>query len=216
MVKKDGVIFEKFSNYSNDIKNGKLYCNSIKYFRKLENGGAGIADENEGKITFTVKEKKYTIEYDGDSNFIFCVTIHEPGFVNREKEQGLYLYFYEEHNRNLEMKYKDIILIDAEELKEKIEKKCKELNINCIHCEVEYVDLQNIPQYAKDILVKEPYKAVFFKDKKFKWQKEYRFLFYNINPELIQNDHFELNIGSLCTTKIESLEEMGKRFQFHV
>lgn len=212
-------IFDKFTNYAIDIRNGKLYCNNLDYFRKVDETN-GIGDKNEGRANFTLTEfikKKYKLKttsiditLDGTSNFLFCVSIHKP--TKNDKTGSLFYPFdMDVFEKFKNMNYKQLISIWLpDELIFKIISYCEKNKISCIHSEVKYINITNMDNDLKKDLKDAPYLIAFIKDKKYEWQKEYRFLFYNIPPEMLKkhSDYIILNIGHINSYKMVDLETM--------
>lgn len=208
-------IFDKFTNYAIDIQNGKLYCNNLNYFRKVDETN-GIGDKNEGRANFTLTEfikNKYhlkttsiDITLDGTSNFLFCVSIHKP--ANYPTKEPSYPFDMDVYEKFKNMNYKQLISIGLpDELISKIISYCEKNKISCIHSEVKYINITNMDNDLKKDLKDAPYLIAFIKDKKYEWQKEYRFLFYNIPPEMLKehSDYIILNVGHINSSKIADL-----------
>lgn len=210
-------IFEKFSDYVSDIQKGKLYCNNLNYFKNLANNNNGIADKNEGIITITDKIKtKYklyitniTIEVDENSNFLFC--IYTNNAAQAISKQITYIHNDYEYIKLKNLNYDKVIAIyNTDKFISKILSNCQIHNIKCIHGYVKYLDIHNISNKIKKDLNMAPYLSAFIKDQRYSWQNEYRFLFYNVPSEMIDKNHFILDINDITNiSKICRLEDFS-------
>lgn len=216
--------FVKFSNHTQDIMNGKLYCKNLNYYRHVEQGeeGNGLKDREEGvwreslnaslNSNFIVKgiAKKYV---DGQNTFLFCVTSLKPLSIENGKmffklsEEQCYKFkkmYYNEKTYKLDP-VGNVVITKPDDFIMKIEAACKGEGISCFHSLVGYtkektpVAFSALRARAEQLGNKLPDSLLscFIKNDRYSWQVEYRFLFYDVPKHLIEGDHFSLNIGNL-------------------
>lgn len=181
----------KFSDYVNDIKKGLFFCHNLDYFRKAD-PSTGLGDSEEGMI-FTPKK---TIQLDGNKVFLFCMLALSPKKINPLDNTG----FFKLSDEQIE-KFKifgsqhSLCINECDSLIQEINKYCETKNIKVLSGYVRYADRYNLNLEEFD----NEYRAAFIKPKKYKWQREFRFLFYNVPDNLIDDDHIILNIKDFHT-----------------
>lgn len=193
-----GSIFVKFSNYIDDIKNGKIYFNTLQYFidKEKNSGIAGQGDKFEGQYpVLSIKSQYSNIEVvtnctksSGFEKFrIFCITRLTPQSI--QNGEGVYKLTNEQ---KLEFKSfgcsSCITVIKIDEFIQRFENVCKIANYEYAHGLVVYEDFYN-PSKDMEIAVKDnPLAVCFRKDKRFELQQEYRFII----CENIENPYLEI------------------------
>lgn len=213
------AFFIKFGKeeHINSLYEGNIYTNNIDYYIKLEDisGEVGVGDRTELSTKISnIENMTFTNNETGERIFlpnilgnleihpteeekkmpVFCITaIRKDELL--EDEEGAYFSFNKIDIDKLKKDFKDYthaILIDPTYFVEKIslasekEKKCVDMNM------INYYD----PGINQENRINEitTHKKAFWKDNRFKSQKEFRIIFYE---ESIDNGLNLLNIDSL-------------------
>lgn len=223
MTDKNGMIVESNlllkitkEQYAEDILSGKLYMNSLKYFRELEHEGVG--DEQEGALCIgeagdllykgrvLAKVKNLNAYY----NFpVFCALsvplyqVEEGNYEFLVPQKMLREFMYDET-----AKYA-AVLINRYDFEERIKKTLVQYKIMGCLGKVEYLD-KIIPYPSKEKL-----RSAFRKRKEFAYQNEWR-----IALDFPVEDHFVLDIGNIsdiaCKMPVENAaQEMKLEVRFH-
>ncbi len=204
----DYDILIKFTNYSEDMMNGQLYCNNIDYFRKADSED-GLGDQGEGTIGFSnrpsisVNNEMLSVDglkLNGKDNFLFCMTALSPSWMNLENQK--FKLSKEKIQKFKKFGTTDgVVITKPDDFIKRIEETCKKLRISCFHKLVDYRDRDfgDLETLHKEIdsKIPAPYVAPFLKPITYRWQREYRFLFFDVPQELVKGDHFVLDIGPL-------------------
>lgn len=181
-----GGIFVKFSDYVDDIRNGKIYFNTLQYFiNKEKNSGiAGQGDKFEGQYpVFSVKSQYSNMEIvtnctksSGFEKFrVFCITALIPQSI--QDGEG----FYKLTNKQ-KLEFKSfgcnscITIFKIDEFIQKFENACKKANYEYAHGLVVYEDFYNPSKLMENTIKDNPLAVCFRKDKRFGLQQEYRFI----------------------------------------
>lgn len=194
--------------YTERILDGHLYCNSLKFFKKSDNGGQN--DMNEGTAYFYMSDELRTrIDItEPEKIHIFCMSWLSSSFSDNDKEkfnypmpQAMYDKFQTFGNDKEDCSKKDIIYIqNSDSLIKKIYDACEKLGIRVCHSYVEYQDFTGnfIDNELSDVLKKDEFKAIFIKSDEYSWQQEYRFCFWGVPRDLINNNGaFTLDVGDI-------------------
>ena len=188
-------ILIKFSDYVDDIKKGLFFCHNLNYFRKAD-PSTGLGDSEEGMI-FTPKK---TIQLDGNKVFLFCMLALEPTEINSLNNTG----FFKLSESQIK-KFKifggqhSLCINECDSLIQEINAYCETKNIKVLSNYVTYADRHNLSLAKKKSIFANEYKAAFIKPTEYSWQREFRFLFYNVPDNLINDDHIILNIEDFHT-----------------
>lgn len=189
----------KVTDHCEDLLKGKIYCNSLQYFRKLEDF-TGMADITEGGmiLRYKVDDVPYetSVQLDETKIFLFCVSCMD--LAMKEEGNTLGLYKVTDTQRECFLKYpsKSCVLIkDVDEFIDRIKhavcKYRKSNDISFFHSLVTYRKDCYIENDVRMILER-PYCVAFMKQKKYEWQREYRFVF---EPGNHDGNNFVLEIG---------------------
>jgi hypothetical protein len=197
----DYSILIKFSNYVDDIKNGKLYCNSLNYFRHVD-PSYGLGDPMEGIVQLPYfydrsTKKMLTICLDENTNFVFSMVCLPPCDI---LDSGNDFFELNENQKKEFSRYQTndyIAITDPDTFTNRIFDMCKNLNIQCRRLLVQYDNKNCLSEEKQKELKGNPPLAGFIKDSSYKWQSEFRYLFFDINDKYLENGHFILNIGDI-------------------
>lgn len=228
------IFFIKFVNkkeYAEDIVNGKLFMNKVAYYRELEEKsqkkGQGDKEELKNKIhgfdgILTSQDKSMSIPIKGNINFEFNEDKDTPIFcLMGIKIDDLEISGYNDASVKLIFKYdkekienlkndfgKYAVIINPIKLEENISKSLKEANKNWIFGEVRYRginDFDRIQSFSKQDATR-----FLYKDKYFKYQKEYRLAI----DEIIEDTKI-IEIGQLKdSTIIMEVDSLEKGLEF--
>lgn len=197
------IIFLKFTNneeWANDILDGRLYMNTLKYFRDLENdmGIKGQGDKNEGVLTLRPESLKLIpqnggkalelkpsyarMKYnDDDDIYVYCmmdITMNDIEIVEFSQENNkvhvtLKLKFQCSDIKNIREDFGSYaIIIYPGRFLEKVNKKCGEEQIPISYGMVKYRE-ENDNERVDKFMEFSPERFL-FKDLDFEYQKEYR------------------------------------------
>lgn len=193
-------VFVKFTNYTNDLMKGKLYCNNLDYFRNAETIN-GLGDPEEGVLYDDSKDFSLEYELSGETNFLFCMvflrtsrTSNGKGFAKLSDEQRENFRKFGT-NDTITIAIPDIFI-------KKVRDACDKKGICHYDSCVRYVErtaenIKTLTQSSKVDVGQVVLGSAFIKPKTYEWQCEYRFLFYNVPENMIEDGHFILDIGPL-------------------
>lgn len=223
-----GLVKFVAKKYEDDFRSGKLYMKNLQYYidEERRSGLKGIGDVNEGSLVLNevqglIKDAetgKLIAEFDAEKTTlssnnllkspVLCLyTIDSTIFkiTNRtDTSMDLEMNITEEQLKLLTSAFGDnLLFINGREFKRRVEKTCEEQGLELCHKKVEYEDysinhvdriskMQNI--FSEDM--------VFFKDKHFQYQNEYRFIIKN----KFVDDHFYLDVGDLSDVIIDEID----------
>lgn len=227
MGKGKPLCFLKFGRKQDleSLCNGNIYTNNSEYFEKLEETiekKKCIGDENELKLpiisnNFRIQstdvpgliihgkntKMKYFIKEDR-KKAIFCLYgLYEDDFVFNEITNKAKLQLSEEKKKYIINNFDDgerdsVVIFQADLLITAIEHACRKENIEVIHDEMKFYDI-NMPyiEQIEDYINKRE-ERFFWKDEGYLNQQEYRFIFAkNIEEgQVLLNigEHFKMNI----------------------
>lgn len=196
--------------YAEDILSGKLYMNSLRYFRELEQEGVG--DEQEGALCIgatgdllykgqiIAKVKNLRAYYDFPVFCALSVPLNQVGesdyaFLIPQKMLREFMY-------DRTSKY-TAVLINRCDFEERLEKALVQYKIMGCLGKVQYSD-KIIPYSSEEKL-----KVAFCKRKKFAYQNEWR-----IALDFPVEDRFVLDVGDIsdiaCKVPIDNSEQEMK------
>ena len=197
-------------SYREDFINGKLFLNEAGYFNKLDNTYRG--DKFDSKII----EKNATIYINRDKFYPSLITY---GFVGDDKVPILCCTILNEKSlfvkdfKTLKLRKEVIdelskfgkygLIFYYGEIKNNIDKVCKEKNILVDQDVVKYVDFEDPNKEYLKIYMGDPYKRYFVKNISYKYQNELRFIFLSNKKDkfvpLIRNteNHYILQLPKL-------------------
>lgn len=223
-----GLVKFVAKQYEDDFRNGKLYMKNLQYYidEERRSGLKGIGDVNEGSLVLNevqglIKDAetgKLIAEFDAEQTTlssnnllkspVLCLyTIDSTIFkiTNRtDTSMDLEMNITEEQLKLLTSVFGDnLLFIDGAEFKRRVKKACEQQGLELQHGKVKYKDysinhvdriekMQNI--FSTDM--------VFFKDKHFQYQNEYRFIIKN----KIVDDHFCLDVGDLSDIITDAID----------
>lgn len=184
----------KFTNYSDDLMAGKLYCNSLTYFRNAE-PQKGMGDPSDGMLTFSNGKSKCL---PGDEYFVFSTAMMPLVSVCDDGKMGYYRLTDEQIEHAKKYGTSDCVtIVDVDGFIRKVMDACEKRGICVYKSNVLYVDKKHPAQEVEEQINKCPICLGFYKEPFYHWQKEYRFLFTQVPKEMVENGHFVLEIGSL-------------------
>lgn len=192
------LFFIKFVNkkeYAEDICNGKLFMNKVSYYRELEKKsqkkGQGDIGELKNRIhgfdgTLTSEDKSISIPIKGSIDFefnedkctpIFCLMGIKINDLEISEYDDTYVKLIFKYDKEEIENFKDdfgkyVVIINPMKFKENIYKSLEKINKNWIFGEVRYRginDFDRIQAFSKQDVTR-----FLYKDKYFKYQKEYR------------------------------------------
>ena len=216
-----------------DILGGKLYANTVQFFREkeLKSGIRGQGDKNEltlclktdsiqaydsetRELAFTISNATMRIHYNDDSDIpLVCfvgIPFRDMTIINvDEKEVEFALPFSEQEYADMEKEFgKYCVIIAARELETRIRQRCQQSDIDFIFDQVRYVvpnSLEKIKAFQEGVQ-----ERFLFKDKDLSYQREYRWALAAEMPE----DHY-FCIGKLTSAKQTSASEL-KNLHFFI
>ena len=204
----------KVTNYSDNLMKGELYCNNIGLFRKA--GKEGMYDPEEGCIRIHCYESSdipgkawkstFKLEVNADDLYVFCMTCLIPRKTNNKINKGVYQFTTEQNEKFSEFGADTVTIDDTTKFMKRLKAKCDEKGIKYAYSDVKYGDrtLESIRKELgekwKEIPL--PIVACFCKPVEYKWQQEYRFIFWNVPEGEIKRDknnekYIDLQIGSI-------------------
>lgn len=193
------------NRFAKDIMDGKIYCNTLEFFRKTSFAG-GQNDINDGIATmYDENDYQITITVDGKNTCVFCVSMLIPRYYVDDGKRGYYKLsdVAKEKFKNFgDSSYREmdcITIVCVDEFIRRVKNACANLNVKMFNCKVEYGDRSYPSQQLNTLLKTAPAAAVFIKEKKYAWQEEYRFVFYDFpaNIKRESNGAFILKIGDI-------------------
>ena len=211
----NGFPLIKFKNTRiiNSLKSGKIYLNSLKWFREYENelGDVVVGDSYEGMLH--INEGELIIKETGEhhklndtiiptvlsNSYVFCMTYIDP---KNDKFE-----FDDEQKEELR-NFGDaaLVILDSEEFLARIKKAAEEkgykIYFNKVHYYDEKVDWADI--FIS--LIQGTHNIAFWKRKAYSNQQEFRIV---IPVEDYTEDHIELDIGDISDiSKIFTTEQV--------
>lgn len=211
----NGFPLIKFKNTRiiNSLKSGKIYLNSLKWFREYENelGDVVVGDSYEGMLH--INEGELIIKETGEhhklndtiiptvlsNSYVFCMTYIDP---KNDKFE-----FDDEQKEELR-NFGDaaLVILDSEEFLSRIKKAAEEkghkIYFNKVHYYDEKVDWADI--FIS--LIQGTHNIAFWKRKAYSNQQEFRIV---IPVEDYTEDHIELDIGDISDiSKIFTTEQV--------
>lgn len=196
--------------YVNSLLEGKLYCNSLDFFRGKEIENAEMGDAREGNIGIShIKDPNQMVTerltLDGASIFVYCMSIDflNPKSLPSGFFDKMFSGFKDFYKDGKEPVYRLSFIPDY--FIQCVSNACETLKqttrIEMVHSMVYYTDnqeegIQSVKKLMKGDPVFQLFKkvhendanailAAFVKGSKYKYQHEYRFVFYNLDSNLI-------------------------------
>lgn len=162
---------------------GKLFCNSIKYFRELEKTDKNRHDDREGAFkTEILDPEKLSLSKDGKKLPVTFTFFRLNKFDNSIDQHKLYCMFgfKEKHmtgkpfvdERNITFGDKALIVFDTKEFVTRIK---RELNSKNLKYSFDYVSYYEEKDINKNL-------SIFNKPKRFSYQNEFRFYIQHEDP----------------------------------
>lgn len=172
---------------------GKIFCNTIRYFREQQKKDKNRHDSREGAFkTELLNPDSLKISVDGKKLPVKFTYARLNEFDNSKDDHKLYcMYgFKKKHitgkpfidKRNVDFGSKALIISNTEEFVKRIENKLKEMGIKYSYDYVSYYEEETINDQL----------SVYHKPKDFNYQSEFRFL---INEN--DSENLVIKIGSL-------------------
>ena len=192
--------------YSEDILDGRLYLNSLSYYKQREQND-GKKDPNEGAhlwqediiTNLTInghqfKRVKRVKSQDNllDRHFLWCIFVGHTGSFNEKELTDDNLKDYRKQigfpgqrmREELSSEY-TVLFLDGDELIERVVRACERKGYGCACGPVRYYDPE-VDSVTKDI--------TFFKTADFSYQQEFRFV---VTGAPAVGDHLRLDVGDL-------------------
>lgn len=212
----DPIVYLKFAKrkkYAKDIKKGKLFTNTVGYFRQLGTEGVqGQGDENEVLLSntmsdiqlkkyntkesvFNLSKANYTYKYDEDEKIpIVCFmgfTLSQIKILKRDETEVIFKFpFTEEEYEKMENEFgRYCVIIAAKTLNERIASYRCEQKIPVSFEGVKYC-VPNCYDKAKSFF-QPSVDRFLYKNEEFSYQREYRLVLDMTLPE----DHY-IDLGS--------------------
>lgn len=183
------------------LQQGKIYMNTLAYYRKLEEktGDVRVGDSFEGM--FHVVEGKLVFPEEGEilelnneliktsysDGFVFCLFGVKPSATNFE--------FAEEQVKEI-TGFGDtaLLIVDVPEFEKRVVKAAKDAGFEIYKGFVRYYDETTDSGDMIISLLSGMQNVAYWKRKMYDYQQEYRFFAYS---ETIKKDHLELEIGDI-------------------
>ncbi len=204
--------------FSADIMDGRLYCNSIDYFRNLKDAG-GQEDRLEGIAwyypDYNDKTKAMKIELNGEDNCLFCMFNLAPLYVfdsggGHYKLTELAKEKFRNFSGTTENELDCIVILKPDEFIIRTNKSLstKYIPMSMMNHACEYVLDKTDPNEMENNLLKNDHSmAGFIKNKEYEWQEEYRFLFSNTL-------RFANNNGAVIIELEENIKDIAYRVEY--
>ncbi len=205
----------KFKNEEiiNSLKSGKIYLNSLKWFREYENefGDFVVGDSFEGMLH--INDGELIIKETGErhklndtiiptvlsDSYVFCMTYVDPKNDSFE--------FTDEQKEELRS-FGDtaLVILDSNEFISRIKKAANEKGYNIYFNKVHYYDENADWADVFISLIQGTHNIAFWKRRTYSKQQEFRMV---IPVEDYTKDHIELDIGDISDiTKIFTTEQI--------
>ena len=185
----------------NSLQGGKIYLNSLKWFRDYENenGDTIVGDNYEGMLHVNDGEliNKETGEHislndnlistTSSNAFVYCMTFISPSIDE--------FTFSELQKEDLKT-FGDtaLVILDSEEFINRIKQKAAENGYSLLCNTVQYYDEENDNANIWISLLNNINNIAFWKRKSYSHQQEFRFV---ISADKCTEDHIELEIGDI-------------------
>lgn len=185
----------------NSLQGGKIYLNSLKWFRDYENenGDTIVGDNYEGMLHVNDGEliNKETGEHislndnlistTSSNAFVYCMTFISPSIDE--------FTFSELQKEDLKT-FGDtaLVILDSEEFINRIKQKAAENGYSLLCNTVQYYDEENDNANIWISLLNNINNIAFWKRKSYSHQQEFRFV---ISADKCKEDHIELEIGDI-------------------
>ena len=206
--------------YANDILNGNLYSNNVKYFRELEEKEHEHGQGDLHEVALLAKSENITL-YDNNTNELIAYS--PTGFLEVKFNDDLlrpivcfvgvtlddlkvktynehfaefeFAFSYEDYNLFSKKFGEYCVIISGKELIDKIKEYCANIKTDFVFGKVTY-SIQNDIDRVNAFMNGTKYRFL-YKDPEFSYQREYRFATKLEMP----SDHF-FRIGPLADAKI--------------
>ena len=231
---KEPIFYLKFSEkeaWVKDVQNGKLFMNTVQYFRDLEEKmlitGQGdkyelkqklelkkvrIIDKETDTLVISIPSSKAILEIkDDDSAYLFCmmgITLEDLEIIEYDNKSARFkLPFLEDNIEKIKNDFgENVIMIGGMEFRKTIYKKINEEKIEAVFGSVTYCEhntKQRVDAYNKQLG-----ERFLYKDPKLDYQKEERLV---VRDRFVKGNYFD--VGSIkefsYISKIEDFVKYG-------
>lgn len=194
------IRFTKAEYLDSFRKHGKIYMNSMKYYRDQAEGNSDsfIGDAYEGKLivnkfNFSIPGNSHIEHFDkciystpNENDYVFCMftlTDSAKPFVFNEQQKQEFKNTYDNA----------IIILDCQAFIQRIIKGAKREGYTLLFDKVKYYDEDSNSLSLWTSLLGGMENIAFFKRNKYNYQQECRF----VSPYISGKDHIEFNIGDI-------------------
>lgn len=199
------------------FRKGKIYANCLNYFREKEDNVIG--DEQEGVLNgcnggkYYIPQLQEVGEFSENDGFR---TLHSNDYVfcmfSINIESGAFSFSKEQKENLSTFGDTALVITDAEEFFRRVCVALKKQNIDgtcgCVEYYTDNDCFSRIQSIVKDIS-----NHVFWKNSNYRYQQEFRMIFFNKNK---QEDHIELDIGDISDISVIMSIEKLLSFQVNV